>query len=206
MKLVGVPGVGKGFRAIRIGLLGAALFASSAASADTEANRRVDRYDVKTAGLNAGAARATVLAPEKVVQSVVTDFGRYDGFISRFKSAKIVGKVGDKTDVYLQVPIMNGTVKIWAIVRFDPPKVAGADQVITGTMVKGNVKRLDAVWRIHRLSENSTELRLELLIVPNLPVPDALVLPEVRYAAAKAVSGTRDEAERRASSQGSEGS
>ena len=43
-----------------------------------------------------------------------------------------------------------------------------------------------------------TELRLELLIVPDLPVPEAVVLPEVRYAAAKAVSGTRDESERRA--------
>ena len=34
-------------------------------------------------------------------------------------------------------------------------------------------------------------------IVPDIPIPDSLVMPEVRYAAAKAVGGSRDEAERR---------
>ncbi|MGC4091429.1 MAG: SRPBCC family protein [Polyangiaceae bacterium] len=173
--------------------------ATAAAASDGSAPRKTERYDVKNQGVSAGAARTLVMAPDGVVRSVVTDFARYDSFISRFKSAKIVGKVGDKTDVYLQVPIMNGAVKIWAVVRFDPPKDSGADQIITGKMVKGNVKRLDAVWRIHKVNEQSTELRLELSIVPDLPVPEGLVLPEVRYAADKAVSGSRDEAERRAS-------
>jgi ribosome-associated toxin RatA of RatAB toxin-antitoxin module len=128
----------------------------------------------------------------------VTDYGRYEDFITRFKSAKIVGKSGDKTDVYLQVPIMNGAVNIWAVVRFDPPKQVGNDVVIASKMVKGNVKRLDANWRIKPLDDRSSHLVLELTIVPSIPVPDSLVMPEVRFAAAKAVSGTRDEAERRA--------
>jgi ribosome-associated toxin RatA of RatAB toxin-antitoxin module len=187
-----------GMRWLQGATLGIAL-ASAAAASDGSQPRKTERYDVKTQGLSAGAARTVVLAPDGVVRSVVTDFSKYDSFISRFKQAKVVGKVGDKTDVYLQVPIMNGAVKIWAIVRFDPPKQSGNDQVISGKMVKGNVKRLDAVWRIHKVNDESTELRLELLIVPDLPVPESLVLPEVRYAADKAVSGTRDEAERRAS-------
>ncbi|MFZ5894032.1 MAG: SRPBCC family protein [Myxococcota bacterium] len=185
-------------RWLQAATLGVAL-ASAAAASDGSKPRKTERYDVKAQGMSAGAARTIVLAPDGVVRSVVTDFGKYESFISRFKSAKVVGKVGDKTDVYLQVPIMNGAVKIWAVVRFDPPKGSGDDQVITGKMVKGNVKRLDAVWRIHKVNEQSTELRLELLIVPDLPVPESLVLPELRYAADKAVSGTRDEAERRAS-------
>jgi ribosome-associated toxin RatA of RatAB toxin-antitoxin module len=167
------------------------LLASSAAASD---GRKIERYDVR----GAGAARAIVQAPDGVVRSVVTDFARYESFITRFKAAKVVGKVGDKTDVYLQVPILKGAVKIWAVVRFDPPKSAGEDQVVTGKMIKGNVKRLDAVWRIHHVDEQHTELRLELNIVPDLPVPESLVIPEVSYAADKAVSGTRDEAERRA--------
>ena len=177
--------------------LGLAL-ASAAAASDGSRPHKTERYDVKAQGFNAGAARTMVLAPDGVVRSVVTDFGKYESFITKFKSAKIVGKVGDKTDVYLQVPILNGAVKIWAVVRFDPPKANGGDQIITGKMVKGNVKRLDATWRIHKVNEESTELRLELGIVPDLPVPESLVLPEVKYAADKAVSGTRDEAERRA--------
>jgi len=180
--------------------LGAALAALTPAGdalADGSKNRKVERYEVAGKGARAGAARAVVEAPPELVRSVVTDYNRYTDFISRFRSAKIVGKSGDKTDVYLQVPIMNGTVKIWAVVRFDPPKQVGNDLVITSKMLKGNVKRLDANWRIKQLDEQRSELALELTIVPDIPVPDSLVMPEVRYAAAKAVSGSRDEAERR---------
>jgi ribosome-associated toxin RatA of RatAB toxin-antitoxin module len=199
MKLSNALNTGRRWSLLRAVALGAFVFASaSAAASDGSQPRKIERYDVKAAGLNAGAARTIVMASDAVVRSVVTDFAHYDTFISKFKSAKIVGKVGDKTDVYLQVPIINGAVKIWAIVRFEPLKQVGQDQVLIGRMVKGNVKRLDASWRLHRLDDQSTELRLELLIVPDLPVPEAVVLPEVRYAAAKAVGGTRDEAERRA--------
>jgi hypothetical protein len=59
------------------------------------------------------------------------------------------------------------------------------------------MKRLDAVWRVHRLDDNSTDLRLELLMVPDMPVPPSLIMSELRGAAAKAVEGTRNEAERR---------
>jgi len=182
------------FRWLQSATLGVVL-ASAAAASDGTPVHKTQRYDAKA---GAGGARTMVLAPDGVVKSVVTDFARYDSFIKQFKSAKIVGKVGDKTDVYLQVPIMHGAVKIWGIVRFDPIKPSGNDQVITGTLIKGNVKRLDATWRIHKVDEQNTELRLELSIVPSMPVPDFVILDELRYAADKAVSGTRDEAERRA--------
>lgn len=183
---------------LALGAFGAAFTTNGDANADGP-NRKVERYEVATKGARAGAARALVQAPQGVVRSVVMDYGRYEDFITRFKAAKIVGKSGDKTDVYLQVPIMKGAVNVWAVVRFDPPKVVGNDVVITSKMVKGNVKRLDANWRIKQIDERSSHLALELTIVPDIPVPDSLVMPEVRYAAAKAVSGTRDEAERRAS-------
>jgi len=186
-------------RSSRFGLALAVLLAAGAAAADAPPKVKVERFDVRTGGYNAGGARVIVQAPQKVVRSVVTDFGRYEDFITRFNAAKIVGKVGDKTDVYLQVPIMKGAVKIWAVVRFDPPKANGSDEIIVGKMVKGNVKRLDARWKIKRIDDQRTELSLELLILPELPVPESLRVSELRYAAFKAVSGTRDEAERRAS-------
>ena len=181
-----------------------AFTAAFAPTSDAEANaagpsRKVERYEVQSGAHRAGAARTVVEAPQGVVRSVVTDYGKYEAFITRFKSSKVVGKSGDKTDVYLQVPIMKGAVKIWAVVRFDPPKQVGNDVVIRSKMLKGNVKRLDANWRIKTIDEHRSELALELTIVPDIPVPNSLVMPEVRFAAAKAVSGTRDEAERRAS-------
>ena len=159
----------------------------------------IDRFDVKTpwADMPAGAARGNVSAPSDLVRSVVLDYKNYASFISRFEKSRVVGKSGDKTDVYLQVPILKGAAKVWAIVRFEPPKQVGETEVVEGHMVKGNVKRLDATWRLKKLDDASTQVVLELLIVPDLPVPDSLVVPEVRFAAAKAVEGSRDEAEKR---------
>ena len=161
--------------------------------------RTVNRFEVKTpySDMNAGAARVNVDAPEDVVRSVVVDYKNYATFMSRFEKSRIVGRSGDKTDVYLQVPILKGAAKVWAIVRFEPVKEVNGTEVVEGHMLKGNVKRLDATWRLKKLDDTTTNVVLELLIVPDMPVPDSLVVPEVRFAAAKAVEGSRDEAEKR---------
>jgi ribosome-associated toxin RatA of RatAB toxin-antitoxin module len=161
--------------------------------------RQVDRFDVKTpyADMNAGAARVNVDAPVDLVRSVVLDYKNYASFMSRFEKSRVVGRSGDNTDVYLQVPILKGAAKVWAIVRFEPVKQVNGTEVVVGHMLKGNVKRLDATWRLKKLDDVTTQVVLELLIVPDLPVPDRLVVPEVAFAAAKAVEGSRDEAEKR---------
>jgi len=161
--------------------------------------REVSRFNVKTpyADMNAGAARVNVDAPEELVRSVVLDYKNYANFMTRFEKSQIVGRSGDKTDVYLQVPILKGAAKVWAVVRFEPIKQVEGGAVLVGHMIKGNVKRLDATWRLKKLDEKTTQVALELLIVPDMPVPDSLVVPEVRFAAAKAVEGSRDEAEKR---------
>lgn len=163
--------------------------------------REVSRFNVKTpyADMNAGAARVNVDAPVELVRSVVLDYKNYANFMSRFEKSQIVGRSGDKTDVYLQVPILKGAAKVWAVVRFEPIKQVDGGEVLVGHMIKGNVKRLDATWRLKKLDDATTQVALELLIVPDMPVPDSLVVPEVRYAAAKAVEGSRDEAEKRKS-------
>ncbi|HYQ41105.1 MAG TPA: SRPBCC family protein [Polyangiaceae bacterium] len=175
--------------------------AAPAAGPELQKWREVTRFNVKTpySDMNAGAARVNVDAPEELVRSVVQDFKNYAKFMARFEKSQIVGRSGDKTDVYLQVPILKGAANVWAVVRFDPIKQVDGGEVLTGHMIKGNVKRLDATWRLKKLDDSSTQVALELLIVPDLPVPDSLVVPEVRFAAAKAVEGSRDEAEKRKS-------
>jgi ribosome-associated toxin RatA of RatAB toxin-antitoxin module len=194
-------------RASALTLLACTLFSSVSVAAapasgpELEKWRKVDRFDVKTpySDTNAGAARGNVDAPEDVVRGVVLDYKNYASFISRFEKSRVVGRSGDKTDVYLQVPILKGAAKVWAIVRFEPVKQVDGTEIVEGHMLngKGNVKRLDATWRLKKLDDTTTQVVLELLIVPDLPVPDSLVVPEVRFAAAKAVEGSRDEAEKR---------
>jgi ribosome-associated toxin RatA of RatAB toxin-antitoxin module len=163
--------------------------------------RETSRFNVKTpyATQDAGAARVNVDAPEGLVRSVVQDYGNYQNFMAYFKKSRIIGRSGDKTDVYVEVAILKGAGKIWAVVRFDPIKQVDGGAVLTGHMIKGNVKRLEATWRLKKLDDSATQVALELLILLDMPVPESLVVPELRFAAAKAVEGSRDEAEKRKS-------
>jgi ribosome-associated toxin RatA of RatAB toxin-antitoxin module len=157
------------------------------------------RYSVRTAasGIEAGAARIRVKASPTVLTSVVTDYGHGGEFISRFEKVRVIGRSGENVDVYLQVPILKGAAKIWAVVRFGAPKDVGTERVIEGRMIKGNVERLDAKWRIIPVDAQTSELHLQMLIVPKFPVPGSLVTGEVAYAADKAVVDVRAAAEKK---------
>lgn len=159
--------------------------------------RKAERYQVQTrlSTIRAGAARIAVHAPAATVRRVVLDYGHYARFIPRFKRSHVLRHSHGRTDVYLQVPILRGAAKIWAVVRFKPPTKTRHGEVIEAHMIKGNVQRLDASWTIQRIDAEHTRLDLELLIVPKLPVPGSLVTGEVAYAADTAVTGSRDRAE-----------
>jgi ribosome-associated toxin RatA of RatAB toxin-antitoxin module len=194
-----VPVFGRSRRLVAGVLVALAASLSSAPLKAAPATRNIERFEVKVSDSNvkAGAARVLAKAPSATLRSVVTDFGRYSSIIKQFKQARVLGRSGDKTDVYLEVPILEGAGKVWAVVRFAPPEIVGDEVIISGRLVKGNVKRLDAKWRIKKVDESASELTLELLIVPDLPAPNSLITKELRKAAGKAVHGARMEAERR---------
>jgi len=186
-----------------------ALLALASGSALASSPTDVTRYDCKLPESNrpAGGARTVVSASPEVVKSVVLDFEHYAHYFDPDKgknpqrrwASRVVGKSGDKTDVYLEVPILKGAAKIWAIIRFGPPQKVGDTEIVVGHMIKGNVDKLSAKWKLRRTPDNSTELQLEFLVVPKLPVPDSLLSNEARSAAFKAVSGMKGEALKRAS-------
>lgn len=162
------------------------------------AQAKAQRYSVKTAqsSIEAGGARIEVAADTQSVTAIVQDYDNYSKLSDRFDKSRIVGRSGADTDVYLQVPILKGAAKIWAVVRFAPPKVSNGEQVIMGHMIKGNVERLDAKWIVKATGDHRSEVHLELLIVPKLPVPGSVVTGETAFAADKAVTGVRDRAEK----------
>jgi hypothetical protein len=168
----------------------------------------VTRYDCKLPESDrpAGGARTVVTASPELVKAVVLDFEHYAYYFDPDKgrnpdkkwASHVVGKSGDKTDLYLEVPILKGAAKIWAVIRFDAPKKVGDTEVVSGRMLKGNVNQLSAKWTLRPTTDNSTALQLEFLVVPKLPVPDSLLSNEARSAAFKAVSGMKGEALKRA--------
>ncbi|HEY6080100.1 MAG TPA: SRPBCC family protein [Polyangiaceae bacterium] len=166
------------------------------ASSPTDVTRQETR--MPQSSRPAGIARTLVPASPEVVKAVVLDYGHYDRYIKPFEKSRVVGKSGDKTDVYLEVPILKGAAKIWVVLRMDPPKKVGDKEVISANMIKGNVKQRHANWKFKRTADNNPELELEFLVVPSLPVPDSLLSAEAQHAAFKAVLGLQGEALRRA--------
>jgi ribosome-associated toxin RatA of RatAB toxin-antitoxin module len=158
---------------------------------------KAQRYSVRTpySTIEAGAAKIEVAATPQLVADIVRDFGNYTRLTDKFDKSRIVGHSGPSTDVYLQVPILKGAAKIWAVVRFEPIRSANGEQLVTGHLIKGNVERLDATWKIRSTGDRQSHVELELLIVPKLPIPGSIVTGEVAYAADKAVTGVRDRAE-----------
>jgi len=181
--------------AIGLVIASAWLAASTVALA---AGTKAQRYSVKTpySRIEAGAARIDVAASTQQVATIVGDFNNYTKLSDKFEKSRVVGHSGPNTDVYLQVPILKGAAKIWAVMRFEPFRTQNGEQVLTAHMLKGNVERLDATWRILAVSDHQSRVQLEMLIVPKLPVPGSLVTGEVAYAADKAVTGVRDRAEK----------
>jgi ribosome-associated toxin RatA of RatAB toxin-antitoxin module len=169
------------------------------ASADTGAPAKAQRYSVVTpySDIKAGAARIRIAAPIDVVTQIVSDFNHYDKLNKNFDKSRVVGKAGKKTDVYLQVKILRGAGKIWAVVRFEPVAEVNGTRILKAHMLNGNVERLDATWHIKRIDDATTELSLEMLILPTIPFPGSLITPELQSAADKAVSGSRKLAESR---------
>jgi hypothetical protein len=181
------------------------LVVAADASPSAEAERlirirpRAERYTLKALGtsIEVGAARVHVKAPLELTKSTVIDYGRYGALIDTFEKARVVGKQGDQTDVYLRVPILEGAARIWALMRFDPPrKVSGDEYVVNAKMLKGNIKRFEATYRIKRIDAQNTQLNLEMLIVPSLPVPGSLVTTEVTKASDRAVCSLRNGTEK----------
>ena len=160
---------------------------------------KAQRYSVRTtySSIEAGAARMDIAADSQQVSAIVSDFGNYTKLTDKFEKSRIVEHSGGFTDVYLQVPILKGAAKIWAILRFEPARPSNGGLVIAGHLLRGNVDRLDGTWKIRSIGDRRTHLELELLIVPKLPVPGSMVTSEAAYAADKAVTGVRDRAERK---------
>lgn len=171
-------------------------FASNAAHAESA----IQRYEASSPAsrIKAGGARVQIHAPIEVVERVIMDFGSWSRHIHKFEKAKVIGRRGDRTHVYLQVPILKGATRIWVVAEFEPIKRTDKGDVLVARMLKGNVKRLDARWRLSKIDDQNTKVELELLLEPDwpLPVPNSLVTEEATNAAEQAVDGHRKAAER----------
>jgi hypothetical protein len=66
-----------------------------------------------------------------------------------------------------------------------------------GRYVRGNLKNASVLYTLTKVDDKRTILRMDLLVLPNMAVPQAVIDEELRDAAAVAAEGMRDRAERK---------
>lgn len=146
-----------------------------------------------------GHAETLVHAPVATVRHLVLDFASYRQLASSITSSRVVGHGSDgSTDVYLQMGVMNNTLKFWNVTRFAPLRIEpqGAE-VLEGQMVrgKGNIDDSAAVWTMRAAGAEWTVLKFDVLLRPGLPAPQSLIDEQLRDSAMDAVNSIHDRAQ-----------
>ena len=165
---------------------------------------KTEKYLEQTphSNVRAGGARVYIKAPLEATRATVTDFDHYDNMISRFEDARVIGKHGDQTDVYLKLPILGGRSHLSTVVRFDAPKRPAKDEyVITGTMIRGDFRQFRVSYHLKQVDDEGTMLTLRLLLDPKVPrvlAPKAYIEKEAASASDTAVRRLRDHSQKRA--------
>lgn len=170
------------------------------ATKDLPADGTVKAQAVPIAGSEwtRGRATVTVKAPMDKVRATLLDYERYPEFMPEFSGSKILGRMpGGGHQVYQQMSILGGTVKIWAQVEVPKPTIEGDTETYSGTMMKGNIKEYEAIWKLRPLDASHTELTAELRLVPPFPVPVGWMNGKNVEGAAKAVQAMKRRVETR---------
>lgn len=144
-----------------------------------------------------GHAEVLVDAPLAKVKAAAVDFGHYKDFHHKFASARVVAKEGDSTDVYMKLPIKVGPVKLdqWEVMRFGPARTTGAHVVVEGRGVQGSMKEGHLVVTARAVDDKHSLVKVDLLLLPNLPAPQSIIDEELRDAATDFVNGIRDKSQ-----------
>jgi hypothetical protein len=145
-----------------------------------------------------GHAEALVDAPADKVAKTASDFGHYRDLHRKFVTARVIGKDGDQTDVYMRYPVQIGPVKIelYEVMRFSPDRASDAGtHVIEARGIKGDMKRGHTVITIKPVDAKHSLLQVDILLVPTLPAPQSYVDEELRDGAQDFVNGVKDRAQ-----------
>lgn len=141
-----------------------------------------------------GEAIGLVDASPEQVLTVIQDYGHYAGFLPHFSKSRILAQRGNNAIVYLEAEILKGTMTLWGQIKMYRRRPKGETRIVEAKMMKGkgNMAHLVARWEVTPVEQGKrTEVRLRLLVDPDLPVPDSLVSAENKKAARRAIRALR---------------
>jgi hypothetical protein len=146
-----------------------------------------------------GHAETLIHAPLASVRRLVLDFAHYKELADSITTSRVVGHGPDgSTDVYLQMGVLNNTLKFWNVTRFAPLRaLPEGSEVVEGQMVhgKGNIDDSATVWTMHAVGPEWTVLKFDVLLNPGVPAPQSLIDEQLRDSAMDAVNSIHDRAQ-----------
>ena len=144
-----------------------------------------------------GHAEALVATSAAELAKAAADFGHYKDLHPKFSTARIIGKEGGQTDVYMRYPVKIGPVKIelFEVMRFEADRMDGGSHVIEGHGVKGDMSRGHTMITIKPVDATHSLLLVDGNLDPKIPAPQSLVDEELRDGAGDFVDGLKDRAQ-----------
>jgi ribosome-associated toxin RatA of RatAB toxin-antitoxin module len=145
-------------------------------------------------GVAWGRAETTLDARPSEVLEVLHDYGRYAGLFPHFEKSRVLSRRGTDAIVYLEARILHGAATLWGQVRMSSRSTAADTYVVEAKMMKGkgNIAQLLARWEVRPMANGErAQVVFQLLVDPDLPVPDSLVSSEMKNSAGRALRALR---------------
>ncbi len=186
-------------------LLGVAL-TTSAVHADEATARgaggvavRTDRVDLANVpaqggGVEWGRAEGVLQARTEDVMAILHDYSRYAGLFPYFEKSKVLSQRGEDAIVYLEAKILHGATTLWGQVRISSKPAASEKRVVEAKLMKGkgNISQLLARWEVTPTDGGAhSHVVFQLLVDPDLPVPDMAISREMKNGAGQAFRALR---------------
>ena len=163
--------------------------------------KKTPRWNAPVAGSKDryGHAETLVDAPADQVAKTAGDFRGYKDLHKKFSTARVIGKEGDQTDVYMRYPVTIGalTFELHEVMRFSAPRMNGTSHVLEARGLKGDMKRGHTIITVKPIDAKHCVLEVDVLLVPSLPAPQSFIDEELRDGAGDFASTIRDKAQGR---------
>lgn len=145
-------------------------------------------------GVDWGVAEGVIDARPADVVAILRDYGRYAGLFPHFEKSRVLSQRGADAIVYLEANILFGATTLWGQVRMSATSPAPTTDVIEAKMMrgKGNMAQLLARWEVTPVDEGRrSKVAFQLLVDPDLPVPNSVVSREMKNSAGMAFRALR---------------
>ena len=186
-------------------LLGVALSSPSVQAEDASArgidqaallSGQVDLVNVpaQDGGVEWGRAEGILAARTDDVIAILHDYSRYAGLFPYFEKSKVLSQRGSDAIVYLEAKILHGATTLWGQVKISSRQTDQDKTVVEAKLMKGkgNISQLLARWEVTPAQGGThSHVVFQLLVDPDLPVPDMAVSHEMKNGAGQAFRALR---------------